>query len=178
MAEISRAIAGEFGDLSAAQASVLMIRLLVAGSLGALLGWERSQSGKAAGLRTHILVAVGSASLVAVAMQSGFPPDPLSRVLQGLVAGIGFIGAGCIIKSEGQISGLTTAAGIWLTAAVGVAAGLGRELSAILIGGLGWFTLAVLGRWETRLTANGKRQSLDVISTNEMPGTSLNQPPS
>jgi putative Mg2+ transporter-C (MgtC) family protein len=171
MAEISRAIAGEFGDLSAAQALVLVIRLLVAGSLGALLGWERSQSGKAAGLRTHILVAVGSASLVAVAMQSGFPPDPLSRVLQGLVAGIGFIGAGCIMKSEGQISGLTTAAGIWLTAAVGVAAGLGRELSAILIGGTGWFTLAVLGRWEIRLARNSKGRHTEVFTSHELPGS-------
>lgn len=171
MAEISRAVAGEFGDLSAAQAAVLAIRLLVAGSLGALLGWERTQSGKAAGLRTHILVAVGSASLVAVAMQSGFPPDPISRVLQGLVAGIGFIGAGCIMKSEGQISGLTTAAGIWLTAAVGVAAGLGRELSAILIGGTGWFTLAVLGRWEIRLARNGKSRHPEVFTSHELPGS-------
>jgi putative Mg2+ transporter-C (MgtC) family protein len=178
MAEISRAIAGEFGDLSAAQAAVLVIRLLVAGSLGALLGWERTQSGKAAGLRTHILVAIGSASLVAVAMQSGFPPDPLSRVLQGLVAGIGFIGAGCIMKSEGQISGLTTAAGIWLTAAVGVTAGLGRELSAILIGGLGWFTLAVLGRWETRLTHNSHPRHIEKSPASEIPsrGTASHHP--
>ena len=171
MGEISQAIAGEFGDLSAAQAVVLLIRLFVAGLLGALLGWERTQSGKAAGLRTHILVAVGSASVVAVAMQSGFTPDPLSRVLQGLVAGIGFLGAGCIMKSEGQVSGLTTAAGIWLTAAVGVAAGLGREVSALFIGGIGWFTLAVLGRWEIRLTRNGKGPHTEVFTSHELPGS-------
>ncbi len=164
MEEITGAIAGEFSDLSAAEATVLVVRLLVAGSLGAVLGWERSQSGKAAGLRTHILVAVGSASLVAVMLQAEFAKDSGSRVLQGLIAGIGFIGAGCIMKSEGQISGLTTAAGIWLTATVGVAAGLGREVSAILIGGVGWFTLAVLGRWEVRAGLDDSRRRANGVA--------------
>jgi putative Mg2+ transporter-C (MgtC) family protein len=156
MDEIAGAVAREFGDLSPAAGAVFLLRLLVAALLGAVLGWDRERSGKAAGLRTHILVAVGSAGLVAVSLQAGFAPDPLSRVLQGLVVGIGFIGAGCIMKSEGHVTGLTTAAGIWLTAAVGVAAGLGRELSAILIAATGWFTLSVLGRWEARLTGTGK----------------------
>jgi putative Mg2+ transporter-C (MgtC) family protein len=87
---------------------------------------------------------------VAVPQQAGFEQDPLARVLEGLVAGIGFIGAGCILKSEteGQITGLTTAAGMWLTAAVGMTAGMGRESSALLVGLIGYFILAVLGRWE------------------------------
>jgi putative Mg2+ transporter-C (MgtC) family protein len=69
------------------------------------------------------------------------------------VAGVGFLGAGCIIKGdrEAQVQGLTTAAGIWLTSGVGVAAGMGREASAVLLGLFGWFTLSGLGRWERRV---------------------------
>ena len=76
----------------------------------------------------------------------------MTRVIQGLVTGIGFLGAGCIWKddTEGRVEGLTTAAGLWLTAAVGTAAGLGREVSALLIGLTGLFALTVLGRWEVR----------------------------
>ncbi|MBX9582994.1 MAG: MgtC/SapB family protein [Gemmataceae bacterium] len=144
------AVAHEFADLAAPQAAALATRLAVAGLLGALLGWEREKRGKAAGLRTHILVAVGSAAFVAIPQQAGYDPNGVARVIQGLVAGIGFLGAGCIIKSEADahVSGLTTAAGVWLTAAVGVAAGVGREASALLVGLFGWFTLSVLGRWE------------------------------
>lgn len=148
-AGVFQAVADEFSDLSAAQAAALTVRLLMAGLLGALLGWEREKRGKAAGLRTHILVAVGSAAFVAIPQQAGYGPADVSRVVQGLVAGVGFLGAGCILKSEadGQVTGLTTAAGVWLTAAVGVAAGAGREGSALLVGLFGWFTLSVLGRW-------------------------------
>jgi putative Mg2+ transporter-C (MgtC) family protein len=151
MNEVVRAVAHEFADLSAVQAAQLTVRLLVAGLLGGLLGWQREMVGKAAGLRTHILVALGSAAFVAVPAQAGVGPEAVSRVVQGLVAGIGFLGAGTILKHDGHISGLTTAAGIWLTAAVGLAAGMGREGSAILIGLFGWFTLSVLGRWEARV---------------------------
>jgi putative Mg2+ transporter-C (MgtC) family protein len=142
-----------------AQAVQLAVRLLVAGLIGGLLGWERERAGKAAGLRTHILVAVGTAAMVAVPIQAGVGSDPVSRLLQGLITGIGFLGAGCILKLEdrGTIRGLTTAAGIWLTAAVGIAAGMGRELSALLIGAVGWFTLSVLGRWEARMTGGGEK---------------------
>ena len=151
MSAVADALAAEFSDLSAAQAVQLTVRLVVAGLIGGVLGWDRERAGKSAGLRTYVLVAVGSAGFIAVSQQAGFGHDGMSRVVQGLVAGIGFLGAGCILKSEGEhhVRGLTTAAGIWLTAAVGVAAGAGREISAILIGVLGWFTLAVLGRWES-----------------------------
>jgi putative Mg2+ transporter-C (MgtC) family protein len=159
MANVAEMLAAEFSDLSVADAVQLGVRLTVAGVIGGLLGWERERSGKAAGFRTHILVAVGTAAMVAVPSQAGFGPDPVSRIVQGLATGIGFIGAGCILKpdGEGTVRGLTTAAGIWLTAAVGITAGLGRELSALLIGGLGWFILSVLGRWEARIAgANDK----------------------
>jgi putative Mg2+ transporter-C (MgtC) family protein len=159
MAGVAEMLAAEFSDLSLTEAAQLGVRLTVAGVIGGLLGWERELAGKAAGFRTHILVAVGSAALVAVATQGGFGPDPVSRVIQGLVTGIGFLGAGCILKpdGEGTVRGLTTAAGIWLTAAVGITAGMGRELSALLIGSLGWFILSVLGRWEAWIASTNSK---------------------
>lgn len=150
MSGVFDALVAEFADLSAVSVAQLVVRLLIAGTLGALLGRERQHHGKPAGLRTHVLVAAGSAAFVVVAQQSGAGGDGVTRVIQGLAAGIGFLGAGCIRKDGDRIVGLTTAAGVWLTAAVGVAAGLGRNGSAVLIGGLGWFTLSVLGRLEKR----------------------------
>jgi putative Mg2+ transporter-C (MgtC) family protein len=154
--DLSRAVVGEFSDLSVITAVQFVTRLVVAGGLGGLLGWNRERAGKAAGIRTHVLVATGSAAFVAISLQSDISSEGVSRVIQGVVVGIGFIGAGCIMKPDRgeQVTGLTTAAGIWLTAAVGVAAGLGREMSAVLLGLLTWFTLSVLGRWEARLRGN------------------------
>ena len=111
----------------------LSIRLLTAMVLGAMIGLERERAGKAAGLRTHMLVSVGSALFVVVPLEDGMLLEDLSRIIQGIATGIGFVGAGSILKQDeqGQIYGLTTAAGIWLTSAVGVAAGMGRLGAAI-----------------------------------------------
>ena len=125
----------EFADLpDAAGVTRITIRLLIAAILGGMLGFEREQKGKAAGLRTHMLVALGAALFVLIPQQAGVSDADLTRVMQGLVAGIGFLGAGAIIKGNGEeeIKGLTTAADIWLTAAIGMAAGLGREATAVL----------------------------------------------
>ena len=133
--QIARTVAAEFSDVpDAAQATRIAVRLGVAALLGGLLGWEREHAGKAAGVRTHMLVAMGAALFVLVAQQAGISPADNSRVLQGVIAGGGFLGAGTILKgdAEGQVKGLTTAAGIWLTAAIGVSAGLGREMTAVL----------------------------------------------
>ena len=92
--ELTAGVAADLTDTSAGQAVQLMFRLLVAGLLGALLGWERQRLHKSAGLRTHILVAVGSAAFMAVPQQAGVGSDGLTRVLQGLVAGIGFLAPG------------------------------------------------------------------------------------
>lgn len=122
----------DIGDVS--QLTKIFVRLTIAALLGGILGFEREQQGKAAGVRTHMLVALGSALFVFVPQQMGVSDADLTRVLQGLVAGIGFLGAGSIIKGngEGQIQGLTTAASVWLTAAIGMAAGMGREATALL----------------------------------------------
>lgn len=133
--QITAAAASEFADITdAAQATRIVLRLGFAALLGGLLGWEREHAGKAAGVRTHMLVAMGAALFVLVAQQSGISPDDNSRVLQGVIAGVGFLCAGTILKgdAEHQVKGLTTAAGIWLTAAIGVCAGLGREVTAVL----------------------------------------------
>ena len=128
-------MASEFSDVpDLAQATRIVVRLTLAALLGGLLGLERENKGKAAGVRTHMLVAMGAALFVLVAQQAGISPADNSRVLQGVIAGVGFLGAGTILKgdAEGQVKGLTTAAGIWLTAAIGVAAGLGREATAVI----------------------------------------------
>ena len=133
--QIATAVAAEFSDLpDVAEFTRVVLRLLLAALLGGLLGIERERKGKAAGVRTHMLVSMGAALFVLLASQGGMEDAELSRVLQGVIAGIGFLGAGTILKAEREekVYGLTTAAGIWLTAAIGVAAGLGRESTAVL----------------------------------------------
>jgi putative Mg2+ transporter-C (MgtC) family protein len=133
--DIFLTIEQEFSDLGdVAEITRVCIRLLVAVVLGGILGCERESVGASAGLRTHMLVSLGCALFVLIPLQAGMPLEDVSRVLQGVTAGIGFLGAGAILKlkDENRIEGLTTAAGIWLTAAVGVAAGMGRESTAVL----------------------------------------------
>lgn len=133
--EVAQTAAAEFSGLTdAAQITRIVLRLLVAALLGGLLGLEREAHGKAAGLRTHMLVCMGSALFMLVSQQAGITDTDQSRVIQGLIAGIGFLGAGTILKGrdEEKVKGLTTAAGIWMTAAIGVAAGLGLEVTAVL----------------------------------------------
>jgi putative Mg2+ transporter-C (MgtC) family protein len=121
----------------------VLIRLLAATVLGAVIGVQRERAGKPAGLRTHMLVTVGTAVFVLACSGVGMSLDGLSRVIQGIITGIGFIGAGSILKldRERDIQGLTTAAGVWMTAAVGVAVGLG-SLGVALLSTV--FTLVIL----------------------------------
>ena len=152
-AQLWGTLVSEFGDIpNAGEVLRIILRLSLAMLLGALLGWERERSGKDAGLRTHMLVALGAALFVLVPAQGGMEIQDMSRVLQGVIQGIGFLCAGAILKSsdERQVRGLTTAAGIWLTAAIGVAAGMGREATAVLSAVFAWLVLAGLGRWERK----------------------------
>ncbi len=147
--DLIQTIASEFSDLpSWAEALSMTLRLLVAAIAGGLLGIDRERAGKAAGLRTHMLVAIASALFVLIPKQAGMSDADISRVIQGIVSGIGFLGAGAILrgKSEDEVRGLTTAAGIWLTAAIGIAAGLGREATAILGAVLASLVLTALTR--------------------------------
>jgi len=140
-------VLAEFADVTdVEQITRLLLRLLLAAVLGGVLGYEREQKGKAAGIRTHMLVAMGAALFVLVPQQGGMEVADMSRVMQGVIAGIGFLGAGAIIKhrSEEDVQGLTTAAGVWMTAAIGIACGLGRETTAVLSTGLALVVLALL----------------------------------
>lgn len=134
----------------AEQSIRIVVRIVAATLAGAIVGYERERTGKAAGLRTHMLVALSSAIFVVGALEAGMTSSDLSRIVQGVAAGIGFLGAGTILKltGEGEVRGLTTAAGIWLTAAVGIAAGLGRIGLAILSSILAWIILAIVARLE------------------------------
>lgn len=140
---------GEFADLSDIEMWIqTLIRLGVALLLGALLGYDRERKDRAAGLRTHMLVALAGALVVIGPQQAGMDDAALSRIIQGLVSGIGFLGAGAIIKlsGSGEIRGLTTAASILTTAVLGITAGLGRELTAVCAAVLAFIVLAMLPR--------------------------------
>lgn len=106
----------------------MLLRLLLAAALGAAIGYERERHGKAAGLRDHILISVGAA-LFTLASIFGFGAGAdSSRVAAGVVAGVGFIGAGVIFRGGEGVAGITTAASIWVAAAIGLAAGAGLYL--------------------------------------------------
>ena len=147
-------IVEEFSDIpDMAEAVRIVLRLSMAVILGAAIGYEREHQGKDAGLRTHILVSLGAAIFVLVPLQSGMPAAEVSRVMQGIIAGIGFLGAGAIIKidKDREIQGLTTAASIWMAAAIGIAAGMGREAMAVVSTLISIFVLSVLGRLEKKI---------------------------
>jgi len=147
--QISSTFVTEFSDLKdVGEITTITIRLLMAALLGGILGFEREQRGKAAGIKTHMLVAIGSALFVLIPLQAGISDAEMSRVMQGIITGIGFLGAGAILKGQDEkdLKGLTTAAGIWVTAAIGVAAGLGRESLAILCTFLALLVLLTMPR--------------------------------
>jgi putative Mg2+ transporter-C (MgtC) family protein len=133
-------------------------RLVAAAVVGAIAGLERERVGKAAGLRTHMLVSLGSAMFVLVPLQVGMSSEGIARVIQGVAAGIGFIGGGAILKltQDREVHGLTTAAGIWMTAAAGVAIGLGAIGLGLIAMVLTWIILAVLQRVETAIQGRAK----------------------
>jgi putative Mg2+ transporter-C (MgtC) family protein len=140
------------------QLARILIRLIAATLLGAVIGLERERAGKPAGLRTHILVTLGTSVFVVACAGVGMSSDDVSRVIQGIATGIGFIGAGAILKvtEARDIQGLTTAAGIWMTAAIGVAVGLGSLGVAGLSTVLTLLILAAVGALEDRI---GKRHA-------------------
>ena len=143
----------------------VIVRLIAATLLGAVVGIQRQRAHKPAGLRTHILVSLGTTVFILTCSGAGMSLDGLSRVIQGIATGIGFIGAGSILKlsHEHHIEGLTTAAGVWMTAAIGVAVGVGSLGLALLST---FFTLIVLTlAWHHEIWAE-KKQAAEVESNN------------
>lgn len=131
-----------------------VIRLGVAAALGGVLGFEREYRGHWAGLRTHMMVAVGAAVFtMSGLMIASDSPEVLTRVIQGVATGIGFLGAGTILKlgDEMRVKGLTTASSIWLAAALGTCAGLGNYALAVAALCVAFFVLAVLRPLERSL---------------------------
>jgi putative Mg2+ transporter-C (MgtC) family protein len=155
----------------------LSARLIVASLFGAAIGFEREVHGHAAGMRTHLLVALGAAAFTVLSIH-GFgtgtvesPVDP-SRVAAQIVAGIGFLGAGAIIKDGISVRGLTTAASLWATAAIGLASGTGELILALSGTGIVVFSLWPLNRIAERFHGRGKQlvrirltlQALDLLA--------------
>jgi putative Mg2+ transporter-C (MgtC) family protein len=138
----------------------ISLRLLVALLVGGLVGFQRELTHKPAGLRTHMLLALGTALIIITADEAGMSKSDVSRVVQGLVTGIGFLGGGAILKltAEHEIHGLTTAAGLWMTAAASAAAALGQLALSVVGVCLGLLVLGAFVRVEKRL---GHRASHD-----------------
>lgn len=130
----------------------ILLRVVLAGVLGAAVGFDRQRLNKPAGLRTHMLVAIGSALFVGAGLVVLADPTgdtevvrvDILRVVAAVATGIGFLGAGVIFQSAGTVRGLTTAAGIWVTAAIGLLAGLGMILLSIGAAAVAVVVIAVL----------------------------------
>ena len=139
-----------FGFPDVRQLVHVIIRLTASVILGAVIGLQREKAGKPAGIKTHILATLGTTVFVLACVNSGMSLDGLSRVIQGIVTGIGFLGAGAILKIDEKrdIKGLTTAASIWISAAVGVGVGLGALGLGLMATILTVTVLAVLGSME------------------------------
>jgi len=148
--EVGAALASEFALPDAGTMTMIVSRVLCAAVLGGIIGWEREAKGRAAGLRTHMLVSVGAALFVLAPLLSDIEGDAVTRVMQGIVSGIGFLGAGAILRRDrgGRVEGLTTAAGIWMTAAIGMAAGMGQEMVALITTLVALVVFAVLPKFE------------------------------
>ena len=150
-----------YGFPDARQFAHVIIRLIASILLGAAIGLQRERAGKPAGIRTHILATLGTTVFVLACSGYGMKEDALSRVIQGITTGIGFLGAGAILKLDQthDIKGLTTAASIWTSAAIGVAVGLGGLGLALLATLLTLIILAILGRFEARFFNHQKPPS-------------------
>ncbi|MFJ4396178.1 MgtC/SapB family protein [Pseudomonas sp. NPDC089396] len=165
----------EFADITdEREVTRILLRLLMAAILGAVLGFERESKGKAAGVRTHMLVSMGAALFVLAPSMAGADEQALSRVVQGIVAGIGFLGAGTILKGNGHdashVKGLTTAAGLWMTAAIGTAAGMGREATALISTVMALLVLATMPLVVDKIEGEGEAKRKEGEETKEEEG--------
>jgi len=131
----------------------VIIRMTAAMLLGSVIGLQRESKNKPAGLRTHILVTLGTTVFIVACNSFGMSSDGLSRVIQGIVTGIGFIGAGSILKlnQERDVKGLTTSASVWMAAAIGVAVGLGALGVALLATFVTLIVLMLAGKVEFQM---------------------------
>jgi putative Mg2+ transporter-C (MgtC) family protein len=150
--------------------STTMVRLVVAAILGGTIGLEREWRHRPAGLRTNLFICFGSAMFTVLSSQLAGNPGESSRIASTIVTGIGFIGAGSVLHSHGSVSGLTTAATIFVTAAVGMAAGGGLYMIAIFATLVILLALVVLGKLEARFEVRTRGFTYEVVgpSTDEV----------
>lgn len=150
-----------------------VFRLFLAITAGAVLGWERERQRKPAGLRTHMMVALGSASFMLASLElaaeaamdsTSIRIDP-TRALDGIIGGVGFLGAGSIIEARGSVRGITTAASIWVVAAIGVACGAGMYQIAFTTVLLAFMVLTVVGFFEVKVFDDKEDESGEKAST-------------
>ena len=148
--EVGATLAAELSLPDAGTVTVILVRVLTAAVLGGVIGWERESKGRAAGLKTHMLVSIGAALFVLAPLLADIDPGDVTRVMQGIVSGIGFLGAGAILRRDRgeRVEGLTTAASIWMTAAIGMAAGMGQEMVALITTLVALLVVGLLPRLE------------------------------
>lgn len=154
----------------------LTMRILAAAAMGGLIGFEREWSNHAAGLRTHILVCIGAAAIMLLsiygfgefAVEPNVRMDP-ARLAAQVISGIGFLGAGAILRTGSTISGLTTAASIWVVAAIGLCVGAGFYYCAALATVMVFLSLFVLNKWERHLMRHRRNQEV-IIKVLDRPG--------
>ena len=141
-----------------------ILRLVEAAFLGGLVGLERERSNQPAGLRTHIILCLGSALIMEVSMRvaAGSPTNDPGRIAAQVVSGIGFLGAGAILRMGASVRGLTTAASIWTTAGIGLAVGAGYHLEAISVVVIMLLALGVLKKYGRRLSGRRRFKLLEV----------------
>ena len=151
----------------------IALRLLLAVVLGGMIGFERESHNRPAGFRTHILVCAGSALIMMVSaygftgqIGEGFEADP-GRIAAGVVTGIGFLGAGTILQHRGSVRGLTTAATIWVVSGVGLAAGIGFYLGAVLTTVFVLISLLLLRRFEKSYFTRRRLKHLQVRAVDQ-----------
>lgn len=151
----------------------ILLKILLAFAFGGLIGFERESRNRPAGLRTHILVSVGSASFTISSIHFyrlfGNANDP-GRVAANIVVGIGFLGAGTIIKEGFSVKGLTTAATVWVSAAIGLSCGLGLYLPALIVSVLTYLTLILLRGVEIEALGKKDRRRILMIKVTDEPG--------
>lgn len=150
----------------------LIISLLLAAFLGGVIGFERERNRVPAGFRTHVLVTIGAALVMAISKYIVTTDiytiaDP-QRLGAQVISGIGFLGAGTIIRYKASVKGLTTAAALWASACVGLACGIGFYLGAIVTTLIILITLIVLKKMEKKFMGKGQVYSIEILSTNKL----------
>jgi putative Mg2+ transporter-C (MgtC) family protein len=135
-----------------------MLSMVIAVVLGALIGIEREVHGKPAGLRTNALICMGAAAFMVIAQRIGLAPDAISRMTAGIVTGVGFIGGGAVLRDRTNISGVTTAATIWVVTSIGIACGMRLYDMAVSITVLSLIVLAILGPLDRKIRRTKDRE--------------------